>query len=149
MSSANVPFFRGKDVVFKFYQDGTPVYMAAKNWNVDENATEVADGVNGEDRDRLDKVTNYYSASVDIYQSDQVVMQSIIDAQATDDLNDLPLNQTAMITIRHRDGTKAAYKMTGVKAGPFGVSQTGRSDAVMLNVKMRFRYWDPMPTFGG
>lgn len=144
--ASNVPFFRGKDVVLKLYQDGKPVYIAAKNWDVEENATEVAEGVNGEDRDRLDKVTNYYSASVDIYQADQTFMDAYIAAQAKDDASVLPLKQSAAIMIKHRDGTRAAYLLQEAKFGPTKTTQSGRADAVMLNVKVRFRYYRKVPT---
>ena len=145
--SSNIPFFRGQNVRLKFYQSGAPVYLAAKNWSVEENAAEIADGVNGEDRDRLDKVTNFYSASVDVFQTDQEVMQAIIDAQTTDDVAGLPLKQTASIQIRHRDGTKAAYLLKEVKAGPFTTAMTSRQDAVMVTLKLRFRYFAPVQSF--
>jgi hypothetical protein len=144
--AANIPFFRGQNCVLKAYQNGKPVTLLAKVWDVDENATEIAEGVNGEHRDRLDKVTNYYSTSVDMYQTDQEVMQAIMDAQDVDDANGLPLKQTCAIQINHRDGTKAAYILQECKFGPFKESQGGRADAVMLNLKIRFRYFKPVPT---
>ena len=146
MAASNTPFFRGKDVVLKFYQSGKPVLLLAKNWSVEEDAFEAADGVNGEDRDRLDKVTNFYRATVDVFQVDQAVMQSIIDAQTADDASAAPLKQTGAIQIRHRDGTKAAYILKEMKAGPFTENQGGRTDPVMLTLKMRFRYYSPVQT---
>jgi len=144
--ASNIPFYRGKDVVLKFYQNGKPVTLLAKNWSVEEDAVEAADGVNGEDRDRLDKVTNFYRATVDIFLADQEVMQAIIDAQVPDDASTLPLKQTGAIQIRHRDGTKAAYLLKEMKAGPFTKNQGGRTDPVMLTLKMRFRYFSPVQT---
>lgn len=144
--ASNIPFFRGQNVTLKFYQDNKPVYLAAKNWDVEENATENNDGVNGEDRDRLDKVTNYYTASVDIFQSDQAVMDAYMAAQATDDAAGIPNKQTAAIQIRHRDGTRAAYVLQEVKAGPMKQSMTGRAEAVMMNLKLRFRYYKAVPS---
>lgn len=143
---ASIPFFRGQNVVLKFYQNNKPVYLQAKNWDVEENATENNDGVNGENRDRLDKVTNYYTASVDVFQTDQEVVEAILAAQEADDFNELPLKQTAAIQISHRDGTRAAYLMTGVKAGPFKMTNGSRSDAVMLNLKMRFQFFKKVPS---
>lgn len=141
----NIPFFRGQNVVLKLYQqDGTamkPIYMAAKNWDVEENATEIADGVNGENRDRLDKVTNYFGGSVDIFQANQEQMDAYIAAQDADDANQLPKKQMMAVQITNRDGTRAAYMMQGVKLGPFKTGMTSRQDAVMLNLKFRFQYW--------
>lgn len=144
--ASNSPFFRGKDVVLKFYQNGKPVYIAAKNWDVSEEATEAADGVNGEERDRLDKVTNFYSASVDIYQSDQTLMQAIMDAQEADDKSLTPLRQSGAVQIKQRDGKRAAYLLQEMKAGPFKMTQSGRTDVVMINLKMRFRYYKSVPS---
>ena len=144
--AANIPFFRGKDVVFKFYQDGKPVYLAAKNWDVDENATENADGVNGEDRDRLDKVTNYFTASLDVFQADVNAINTYIAAQDADDQSLLPLKQSGAVQIRMRDGTRAAYLLQEMKMGPCKLSMSSRQEAVMWNVKLRFRYFKQVPS---
>lgn len=144
--ASNAPFFRGQNVVLKFYQDNKPVYLQATNWDVEENATEVADGINGEKRDRLDKVTNFYSATVDVNQNDQEVLEAILKAQDEDDAANLPLKQVAGIQIEHRDGTRAAYILTGVKAGPFKMTMSGRSEAVKLNLKMRFQNFKKVPS---
>lgn len=142
----SIPFFRGQNVVIRLYQQNKPVYLAAKNWDVEENATEIADGVNGEHRDRLDKVTNYFQGSVDIFQTDQEQMKAYIAAQDADDANQLPLKQTMAVQITHRDGTRAAYLMQGVKLGPFKTGMTSRQDAIMLNLKFRFQFWKPIQT---
>jgi hypothetical protein len=139
--ATNIPFFRGQNVVLKLFQDNKPIYIAAKNWNVEENATEIQDGVNGEDRDRLDKVTNFYSGSVDIFQTDQAVLATYMEAQDADDAAILPKQQRGAVQIKHRDGTKAAWQLKEMKIGPFGKAMTSRQDAVMLNLKFRFRYY--------
>jgi len=144
---SSVPFFRGQNVTLKFFQDGKPVLFLAKGWQVQEEATETQEGVNGEDRDRLDKVTNFYSASCDLYQNDQEQMQSIIDAQTANDAQGLPLRQSASVLIRQRDGGKAAYLMSEVTTGAWSLESGGRADPVMLKFKMRFRYWKPIRTF--
>ncbi len=140
--ATNIPFIRGRDVKMKLYQDSKPVLIDAKNFDLEENATENADGVNGEDRDRLDKVTNYYTGTVDIYQSDQHVMQMIMDAQVQDDAAGLPLTQFATIIFNNRDGTRTTYLLKECKFGPFKDTAAGRGDTAMLNLKIRGRYWE-------
>lgn len=140
-------FFRGQNVTFKFYQNGKNVYIAAKNWNVNQNGTEINDGVNGEQRDRLDFITNSFSASVDMYQSDQEFMQALMDAQSANDAQGLPLKQTAAIQIRHRDGTKATYLLKECCVGPWGTTMSGRTEAVMMNIKLRFAEYSPVQSF--
>lgn len=144
--ASNDPFFRGEDVVLRFYQqDGStlkPVYIAAKNWDVEENAAEIADGVGGERRDRLDKVTNYYSGSVDIFQADQEVMRAYLKAQAADDAHQFPLKQSFAVMIKQVGGVNACYLCKEAKVGPFKKSMSSRQDVVMLNLKFRFRFYE-------
>lgn len=138
---SNGPNIRGRDVKMKMFQDGKPILIDAKNFDIEENATETNDGVCGEDRDRLDKVTNFYSGSVDIYQQDQHVMAKVIEAQDVDDAADAPLTQYATFIFKNRDGTRTVYKLSECKFGPFKDSASGRGDNVMLNMKIRGRYW--------
>lgn len=88
--SANIPFTRGQNAVLKLFQNNKPIYFACKVWDVEENATEIADGVGGENRDRLDKVINYFTMSVDIYHADEAAIQAYMDAQDADDGGILP-----------------------------------------------------------
>lgn len=142
--ATNFPFTRGLNVTMKLYSDGNPLFINAKNWSVEQNATEVADDVNGEDRSRLDLITNYYSASVDVYQSDESTMQALIDQQTNDDAAATPFKQGASIRIRHRDGTKAAYRLEGVKLGPWSNDVGGRTEPNMLKLKLRFTKYVPV-----
>lgn len=141
---ANVPFFRGENVTLKIYQSNSRVVFPGKSFSVEQNATEVADGVNGENRDRLDIVTNSFSGSVDIYQADQTVMNALLAAQTAHDAQGLPLPQHGAVEIRQRDGIVAVYLMTEMVLGPWTNNASGRSDAVMLTLKFRFREWKPM-----
>jgi hypothetical protein len=144
--ATNIPFFRGQNCVLRLYQDNKPIYIATKNFDVEENVTEVADGVNGEHRDRLDKVTNYYTANVDIFQTDQEVVERYMEQQDNDDANGLPLKQTGAIMINHRDGTRASYLLQEMIIGPMKLTNSSRQEAVMLNLKLRFRYLKKVPS---
>lgn len=143
---ANIPHFRGQNAVLKLFQENRPVYLQCKNWDIEENATEIAEGVNGEKRDRLDKVTNYFSATCDVFQTDQEVLERYMEANAADDAVQLPLKQNGAVQIEHRDGTRAAYLLVGMKVGPFKMSNSGRADAVMLNLKLRFQDMKRIPS---
>lgn len=139
----NIPFIRGLNCTMRLYQNGSVLgNVLAKSWTCEENATEANDPVNGENRDRLDKVTNYYSATLELYQIDQSVMDAIQDAQTPDDDGVLPLVQDAAIQISQRDGGRAAYRLSECKFGPWSQSFSGRADAVMVTLKMRFRFWE-------
>jgi hypothetical protein len=143
---ANIPFIRGQNVKLRVYQQGVPIYVPAKNWKVSENATENADGVNGEYRDRLDKVTNYYDVSFDVYAEDEDLMNAIMAAQDVDDAAGLPLKQTLAVQMEKRNGTRVAYVCMEAKLGPWGMDMTTRQEAIMYPMKARFRWWKPVPT---
>jgi hypothetical protein len=145
MAATNVAFFRGQDVVLRFYQNNAQVLLPAKNWSVEQNAAEINEGVNGEYRDRLDLVTNFYSGSVDIYQADQKTMDSIIAAQAPYDNSTFPLTQYAAVLIRQRDGVTAGYALREAVFGPWNMNMSSRQDPVMLNIKFRFRFYEKLP----
>lgn len=138
----NIPFTRGKNVQMKLYNDGNPVIIAGKNWTIEQNAVEVADDVNGEIRSRLDLVTNFFSGTVDIYESDEAVMTEIMKQQANDDAFATPLTQSASIRKRHNDGSKAAYRCVGMVWGPWTSASPGRTEANMLTLKFRFTDWE-------
>lgn len=138
----NIPFTRGKNVQLKLYNDGRPVVIDGKNWSVEQNAVEVADDVNGEDRSRLDIVTNYFSGTVDIYESDETLMNEIMAQQDNQDAFGAPLKQSASIRKRHNDGTKAAYRCSNMVWGPWTSSAPGRTEANMITLKFRFTRWE-------
>lgn len=146
-NNPSIPFLRGQNVVLKLYSDGAPVYIPAKNWNVQQEATEIAEGVNGEIRDRLDLVTNYFSGSVDVYQGDADVIAAIMAEQEADDAQGLPLKQSGAVQKRFRDGSKSTYILREMKLGPFNETMTSRSDAVMINLKFRFREFKNAQSF--
>ena len=64
---AAVPFLNGKDAKMKIFINGTEMVANAKNWTVTADVTKTADGVNGEDRDRLDSFVNFYTYSATCY----------------------------------------------------------------------------------
>lgn len=138
--ASNAKFFKGENCALKLYQNGRPVTVLGKNFDIEENATELNDGVNGESRDRLDKVTNYYSISVDLFQNDQEQMDAIIAAQDVDDAAGYALPQSCAVQIQQRDGTRVAYLLQECKFGPFKWSNSGRGDNTMLNLKIRARF---------
>lgn len=144
--SASIPFVRGSNSTFKVYFNNRPLYLPCKVWNVDESATEHADGVNGEDRDRLDKTTNFFDTQLELFQSDMTVMQSYLDAIAADDAQGLPTVQTCALRLKLRDGTSANFILKECKVGPMKLASSGRADPIMLSLKVRSRYFVPVPS---
>jgi len=143
---SSIPFTRGQNVPLRLFQDGKPIYVSTKNFKVEENATEAADPVNGEIRDRLDKVTNYYSFSCEIYENDTAIMDAYMDAQDANDAQGLPLSQSAAVQKKMRDGTRKAYAMQECCFGPWDYAPGERSATSMTNLKGRFRWWKSLPS---
>jgi hypothetical protein len=138
---ADVPFFRGKDAVFRLFQDGRERILNAKTWSVKRNAATGSDGVNGEDRDRPYSVTNSYDLSVTCYQRDATILIALLDDQANDDAQVTPLDKSVGISIRILDGSRAAFVAKEVTHGAWELNQGGRTEAVMLTVPMTARYF--------
>lgn len=146
--SFNDPFIRGQNTVLGFLQQaGTAikkVNVASKSWKLSENALEAADGVGGEIRDRLAKVTNYYEGSSDIYMPDMEVMDAYLLSQEADDNNEFPLKQAMSVTFKTPRGN-LVYSGQEVVIGPWDFSMSGRADVVMQTLKFRFRFWKKLP----
>ena len=145
---SDTPFFRGKDAVFRLFQDGKEELLNAKTWSVKRNTSDGADGVNGEDRDRPYSVTNYYELSVTCYQRDVAVLLALLDDQSNDDAQTTPLNKAVGINIRIQDGSRAAFVAKEVTLGAWELNQGGRPDAVMLTVPLRARYFSKVAALG-
>jgi len=146
MAASAIPFTRGQNVTLRLFQDGRPVYVLTKNFKIEESATEISDPVNGEIRDRLDKVTNSYSFSCEIYENDTVFMDAYMAAQEANDAQGLPLSQSAAVQKKMRDGTRVAYAMQEAVFGPWDYAPGERSAATMTNLKGKFRFFKRLPS---
>lgn len=138
--ASNAAFFRGQNCALRLYQNGKSITVMGKNFDVEENASENNDGVNGEYRDRVDKTTNYFTCTVDLFQNDQEQMDMMLAAQDVDDAAGFQLKQSAAVQIQQRDGTRAAYLLQECRFGPWKQTYGGRDEAVMMNLKIRCRY---------
>lgn len=147
----NDPNVRGENAKLRMFQQENgaikPVIVPIKNWKVTENATEIAEGVQGENRDRLDKVTNYYDVTFDVYVNDATFINTYILAQDALDSNEIPLKQLFSVQFDMVGGGRAAWAMQEAIVGPIDLGMTSRQDPLMVNVKARCRYMKPVPTF--
>ena len=145
---SDIPFFRGKDAVFRLFMDGRERLLNAKTWSVKRNTTDGADGVNGEDRDRPFSVTNLYDLSVTCYQKDASILLALLEDQANDDADAAPLDKAVGINIRIQDSSRAAFVAKEVTLGAWELNQGGRADAVMLTIPLRARYFSKVAALG-
>jgi hypothetical protein len=144
----DIPFFRGKDAVFRLFMDGRERILNAKTWSAKRNTTDGADGVNGEDRDRPYSVTNFYDLSVTCYQKDASILLALLEDQDNDDAGVLPLDKAVGLNIKIQDGSRAAFVAKEVTLGAWELNQGGRADAVMLTIPLRARYFSKVAALG-
>lgn len=132
----------GKDVKITFYVDNAPVVVKCKNINVEEVATEVADGINGDDRDELQSITNFFRISFSGFKDSPKLLRALLANKRNDDAGLAQLNKAVGIRFSYRDGTRAVFVAKEMTLDPFSIDVSGRTERVMQQVKCRARYFD-------
>lgn len=142
----NTPHASGKDAKIDYYLNGSPVKsLDAKSWSVKRNVTSVNDGVGGEDRDRLDDITNFYEIEFEGFNQDMAKLDALLTDQSNDDAGVAPTDKQASIVIKPRDGTQVGYIASGCSHGAWEVGSSGRTDRIMTKVPVRAQYFDKAP----
>lgn len=133
----------GKDVTCRYRQNNTPVSFQARSIEVEENAEEVADPVCGEDRDRLQIITNFFTITIEAYAPDLAVLEAALEDIANNDAKAAPFNKVFGLRFQFLDGaTKKAFVAREVARSPLRVSASGRRDRVMQTLRLRARYFE-------
>lgn len=141
---ADVPFMKGEHCLLQFYFNGAKVILNAKNWNVRVNVTKIADGVGGENRDRLDVSVNYFEFTANCFNRNTALLDAYLADQANNDTGVAPLDKGAGITVKPRDGSKKAYVAKEMCMDDFDLTMGGRVDRVMNQIGFRSRYFTPV-----
>ena len=141
---ADIVYIRGLNAQFRFFlgNTGSEIILPAKSWSVKENSTKVTDPTGGEDRDRLDKVTNSFDLSIQSYLRYMTALDAWLDDIANNDAQVAPLAASGGIGCNVRDGTKKRYVMRELTRDDFSIDMGGRADAVMLSLNLRCRYFE-------
>lgn len=138
----NKPFVRGKDSTLKLFITGNPVQVDVKSWTIKREVTKVSDPVCGEDRDRLDTVTNFYSINLQVYYGTAKLLKALLEDQENDDAGALPLERDVAGVLREKGGAKGAMRLTGVTLDDWDIGAGSRADSVMVNLPLRSQYVD-------
>ncbi len=142
---ALVPHATGKCVTVTVFRNGTKIgELTAQSWECKRDATEITDDVLGEDRSRIDSETNFFVIGLKCYQRDFVVLRALLAAQAVDDSGVQPDQIDMGVVMKPKDGTKEGYAGKEGSLGAWSLSASGRTDRVMLDLPIRFRYFDPV-----
>lgn len=138
----DIPFFRGQESVFKFFLNGTEVVLNTKSFDVKANVTKIADGVNGEIRDRLDRCVNYFEITCDCFQRDTKLIEALLSDIDNDDTEVTPLDKGGGVRIKVRDGTRKAFICKEIQTDDFNIVNSGRPDRVMAKLSFRCRFFN-------
>lgn len=136
-------FVSGKNTTFRLYWNGSVWTVAVKSWSIEEVAVEAEDGVNGEQRDRLQKIVKYYKATFETWEDGaSQTLQNLITSQANDDafLPQLPLG--GGILFRNQDGSKMAFTLKGCTMGPLKTGSSGRTERIAHSLSFRAQYFN-------
>ena len=121
--------------------------LDVKSWNVKANVTEVAEGVAGEDRDRLQVIPNYYDINLTCTEVGVADLAKLIESTDNDDQKVLPLDKSLAFLIRPMDGTSAAFQAHGdVTFGGWEWASSGRKDPQQLTIPIRAQYFASVQT---
>lgn len=141
-----VDFVYGKDTKFKVYFNNNNWPISVHTWSIVEVAVEADDPVNGEDRDRSQKITKYYGCQFNCYEDgSSSILQNILAMQAAQDSNlpNLPFN--GGVLFKYRDGTRGAFVLKDCTFGPMSMSDGGRTTVFKHDLKFKAKYFSQVP----
>jgi len=143
----SVPFLSGKNVKNVFIRDNEKVVLNDSSFEVKPNGVEIADGVNGENRDRLDYIINFYDINVTSFTAKLELVEAFIAEQKDRDTNTIPKDKAVGMVVQCNDGTTKSLVMWGdVTIGNWGLGIRGRTDRVQVTMPIRCQYLDFAPT---
>lgn len=132
-----VPAMEGRNGRLLFVQDRVPKSFPFKTWSIKPNVTKHADGVNGEQRDRLSVTLNYYEITGQMYVMDAEWLRDWIASQAARDAMTVPLEQQGAVRFIPNDGTRKSFILDELVWDDWDYSQGGRAEKQMVTVNMR------------
>lgn len=138
----------GKDVFAKIYValtpggNATPWKILAKSIRVQEQAVKAADGVCGEQRDRLQKITNFYQVTVDCFDDGRssALLTTWLAQQQNDDLTLPQLPLSSGLIWKYLDGSAGGVTFNGCNIDPLDYNVAGRTERAIATVGFRAQY---------
>lgn len=143
---ATTPFFSGKDAVMRLFINGAEVILNLDTWDAGPNVTKAADGVNGEDRDRLQTIMNYFELTSKGWMDKAAQIPAVMNYISNNDAQVQPLDAAVALSFKILDGSKLAFVAKEVTIDDWKITQGGRTTRVNFSLNMRARYFDPIPT---
>ena len=144
---ADIPFLVGAKATFRFYMQNAAGNLQeqrayAKTWRVKRNVTQIQDSVGGEDRDRLQAVTNFYELTAELHMRDAGFWRALTGYVLNTDAGLTPFQIAGGLKLFIADGSNAAFVLREMVVDGEEVSQAGRDRTMMMTLPARFRYLD-------
>lgn len=144
---APAPHFSGKNTKILLFIRGTKVgSFDVMSWEVGPVGTQVADGVCGEDRDRLDFIIGHYSLSLTGQEATTKTLNALLAMQREIDLNVTIEESAIVLQFKPNDGTQAAYQARQAVFDDWRLRVGGRAERGQKTIPIRARYFEPLPT---
>ena len=144
--AGEIPFWKGKDakLVVSFLEE--KIIVDHTDWKVKRQGEAIADDICGEDRSRLDYVTNFFAVEINAMQQKVDLMKAFIKEQKAKDLRSIPKQSNIAILIFPNNGTQAAFQMREYTLDDWEVGYSSRKERNKVSMPGRCRYFDELPT---
>lgn len=136
---AVIPFMAGKNYQFKFYLDGSLIAIAGGSIDVKKNVTEIAEGVLGEESDRLQTIFNFWELGLTFKMITTEVLEILLKDTDNDASNVQPLSKDFVIIAKPNDGTTKGFTCGEMAIGGWGFNVGERKQLVNFTLPLRAR----------
>lgn len=136
-------FISGKHTRFTVYFNNQPFVIFTKSWSIEEVATEVADDVNGENRSRLQIITNFYKVDfAGFEEGGGNILQNLLLSTANDDAFNPQMPLAGGLLFNYLNGGgKAAFALNNCSRGPLKIGSGGRTERLIHSLSYRAQYF--------
>ena len=137
-------FISGKHSIARVYLNNQPWEIKVKSTKVQEMATVYADGVNGELRQRLGKITNFFHVTHVVYDdgTSSRILQNYILNQQNEDANNPQLALAGGLIFTYLDKTRGGYTLRGCSLDPLDMDIGGQTERILHTVSYRAQFFE-------
>lgn len=131
------PFMKGKGAFLTIFIDGQKMPpLEIKSWTLKKVVEEIADGVNGEDEDRLDTELKHYELTMECFNSTAEKLKVMVKYDQAKKSSEQP-QVVSGIQLRDSAGGSASFSLSSIQIGGWSWASSGRTDRSMLSIPMR------------
>lgn len=134
-------FRKGRHATLSLFIDGTKTApLTAESHEVKQVTEEIADAVNGENRDRLDKVIKHYALSLKCFNETAEKLKTLLGYDAALDDDDQQAVQFGL-KLKERKGSSSFTMTECVIDGWTWTGGQGQAARAMIDIPIRGRYF--------